>query len=108
MMTYGAVYLNTNPSQAPKFLKYVEFIRAMQCNNSGWGWKTYDEVYRCARVSMKLDWDQPLINQYFAAISGPSKQYGKAFRRNDSLGPRVPKGYCVRFHTKACESQPCK
>lgn len=107
MMTYGAVYLSSNPDQAPKFLKYVEFIRSMQRNNTGWGWKTYDEVYRRTRVSMKLDWDQPLVNQYFSAISS-SKYNGKPFRRNDYPEPRVPKGYCVRFHTRGCKTQQCK
>lgn len=108
MMTYGAVYLNANPVQAPKFLKYIEFIRSMQRNNAGWGWKRYDEVYRRTRIHMNLDWDQPLINQYFAAISGATKQHGKPFRRNDSPEPKVPRGYCVRFHTTICKAQPCK
>lgn len=109
MLIYASIYLSHHTGEVAPLLQYIEFIRKMAAH--GHGWRFYDEAFRRSKSSQNLKWDVPLINQYIAALSGPSsnRQNKGTFRPfgGSQKSANVPNGFCFEYHKQGeCSRQP--
>ena len=83
MHIYSSIYLPFHTKEIGALMQYIEFIKKMSVY-PGFGWRHYDEVFRRARQFDYREWDDVLINQYFAAVSGPkpTNRFGSEFHKN--------------------------
>lgn len=105
--TFITIYCVKHPHAYPDMIKYSEIVRDM-CRRKG-NWYQYDIDFRSSKCQLQVSWGQMhhqlWLTHMFSEENRANNQDGK--RENASL-PRVPIGYCVRFHKGEFCRLPCQ